>query len=46
MDANGEVREDLQMPTYPDELVKQIRDGFDAGDTLSFGSLKQWERNM
>ena len=46
MDANGEVREDLQMPTYPDELVKQIRDGFDAGDTLSFGLLKQWGKNM
>lgn len=40
MDANGEVREDLQMPTYPDELVKQIRDGFDAGDTLSVWVVK------
>ena len=40
MDANGEVREDLQMPTYPDELVKQIRDGFDAGDTLSLWVFK------
>ena len=40
MDANGEVREDLQMPTYPDELVKQIRDGFDAGDTLSVWIVK------
>jgi len=40
MDENGEVREDLQMPTYPDELVKQIRDGFDAGDTLSVWIFK------
>ncbi|GIS52569.1 MAG: hypothetical protein Ct9H90mP28_2850 [Paracoccaceae bacterium] len=40
MDANGEVREDIRMPTYPDELVKQIRDGFDAGDTLSVWVVK------
>ena len=40
MDQNGEVREDLQMPTYPDELVKQIRNGFEAGDTLSVWVVK------
>ncbi len=40
MDENGEVREDLQMPTYPDELAKQIRNGFEAGDTLSLWVVK------
>jgi translation initiation factor 5A len=40
MDENGEVREDLQMPTYPDELVEQIRNGFEAGDTLSVWVVK------
>tara|TARA_Y100000994_G_scaffold68485_1_gene56034 strand:- start:3902 stop:4375 length:474 start_codon:yes stop_codon:yes gene_type:complete len=40
MDENGEVREDLQMPTYPDELVEQIRNGFEAGDTLSVWVFK------
>ena len=34
MDSNGEVREDLKMPDHPDELVEQIRKGFDRGDPL------------
>jgi len=34
MDDAGDQREDLKMPTYPDELEKQIRDGFAAGDQL------------
>tara|TARA_Y100000768_G_C23984705_1_gene688043 strand:- start:3195 stop:3668 length:474 start_codon:yes stop_codon:yes gene_type:complete len=34
MDCNGEVREDLQMPKHPDELVEQIRKGFDNDDSL------------
>ena len=40
MDEAGETREDLKMPTYPEELVKSIRDGFDAGDSLSVVVVK------
>ena len=32
MDEGGETREDLKMPERPEELVKSIREGFDAGD--------------
>ncbi len=34
MDSNGEIREDLKMPTHPNELVEQIRKGFDNDDSL------------
>ena len=34
MDEAGETREDLKMPTRPDELVKAITEGFEAGDAL------------
>ncbi|KAH8057780.1 eukaryotic translation initiation factor [Aureococcus anophagefferens] len=40
MDESGEAREDLQMPKGPDELVKSIREGFDAGDSLSVVVVK------
>ena len=40
MDDAGETREDLKMPTYPDELVKSIREGFDAGDQLVLAVVK------
>ena len=40
MDESGEAREDLKMPTMPDELVKSIRDGFEAGDSLSLVVVK------
>ena len=40
MDESGETREDLKMPSHPDELVKSIRDGFDAGDSLSVVVVK------
>ena len=38
MDESGEAREDLKMPTMPDELVKSIRDGFEAGDSMELES--------
>ena len=34
MDDSGETREDLKMPTYPEDLEKDIRAGFDAGEQL------------
>tara|TARA_Y100000389_G_C17441214_1_gene508659 strand:- start:1201 stop:1674 length:474 start_codon:yes stop_codon:yes gene_type:complete len=40
MDDSGETREDLKMPTYPEELQKSIRDGFDAGDQLTLSVVK------
>ena len=40
MDESGEAREDLQMPKGPDELVKSIREGFDAGASLSVVVVK------
>mmetsp|Transcript_18135 Transcript_18135/g.53918 ORF Transcript_18135/g.53918 Transcript_18135/m.53918 type:complete len:157 (+) Transcript_18135:114-584(+) len=40
MDDAGETREDLKMPTYPDELVKSIREGFEAGDQLVLAVVK------
>ena len=40
MDEGGETREDLKMPERPDELVKSIREGFDAGDSLILAVVK------
>ena len=40
MDDSGETREDLKIPTYPEELEKNIRDGFDAGDQLILNVVK------
>ena len=40
MDEGGETREDLKMPERPEELVKSIRDGFDAGDSLILAVVK------
>lgn len=35
MDDSGETREDLKMPTYPEELGGKMREAFDAGDSLA-----------
>lgn len=35
MDDSGETREDLKMPTYPEELGEKMREAFDAGDSLA-----------
>ena len=35
-----ETREDLKMPERPEELVKSIREGFDAGDSLILAVVK------
>ena len=40
MDEGGETREDLKMPERPDEIVKSIREGFDAGDSLILAVVK------
>ena len=40
MDEGGETREDLKMPERPEELVKSIREGFDAGDSLILAVVK------
>jgi len=40
MDDTGDQREDLKMPTYPDDLVKTIRDGFANGDQLILTVVK------
>ena len=40
MSDDGETREDLKMPTYPEELESQIRDGFDKGEQLILGVVK------
>ena len=32
--------EDLKMPERPEELVKSIREGFDAGDSLILAVVK------
>ena len=40
MDEGGETREDLKMPERPEELVKSIRAGFDAGDSLILAVVK------
>ncbi|KAJ1458761.1 translation protein SH3-like domain-containing protein [Pelagophyceae sp. CCMP2097] len=34
MDEGGDIREDLKVPDYPDELAKAIREGFAAQDEL------------
>ena len=39
-DEGGETREDLKMPERPEELVKSIREGFDAGDSLILAVVK------
>merc|ERR1719484_349562 len=40
LDEGGETREDLKMPERPEELVKSIREGFDAGDSLILAVVK------
>jgi len=34
MTEEGDTKEDLQLPTYPEELADEIREGFDEGKTL------------
>lgn len=31
----GETRDDIKLPTFPDELARQMRDAFSEGKTLS-----------
>ena len=40
MDEGGETRVDLKMPERPEGLVKSIREGFDAGDSLILAVVK------
>ena len=40
MDEGGETREDLKMPERLEELVKSIRERFDAGDSLILAVVK------
>ena len=37
---SGETREDLKMPTFPEELCKSIRNGFDEGEQLILTVVK------
>lgn len=40
MEENGDCREDLKMPSYPDDVVKQIKEGFTAGDSMVLSVVK------
>ena len=42
MDDGGETREDLKMPTanHQEEVIKAIRDGFEAGDSMILAVMK------
>lgn len=40
MDEHGEQREDLKMPSYPDDLEKTIREGFASGEELVLTVVK------
>jgi translation initiation factor 5A len=34
MDDDGELKEDLQLPDYPEELAGQVREAFESGQSL------------
>ena len=39
MDESGETRDDLKLPTFPDDLGPQIRAAFDDGKEISLSVL-------